>query len=173
MQDAKGNGRLAQAKPIIAESTAYSLVLDGESEADTSSGNGKAMELVRLYDEGNRDFAMADLHRADLQGVNLQNARLFMANLRKANLRGANLQGAKLRGADLYEADLREADLRGANLQEVNLIGAKLAGAKLDNVTQISVTWRLICETVTHDNNRNNGHKSNSRAARRLEAGFK
>lgn len=159
MQDAKGNGRLAQTKPILTETTTYPLEIGSESEPPETkipSGNGKVSELVRLYNEGNRDFSMNNLREANLQGACLQNARLFMADLREANLRGANLQGAKLRGADLSEADLRGADLRGADLLEVNLTGAKLAGAKLDDRTQIDATWRLIFETI---NDGNNGHK--------------
>jgi uncharacterized protein YjbI with pentapeptide repeats len=155
MQDAKGNGRLKR-ESILTQTTAYPLKINGESnppEAGTSLGNRKGAELVRLYDEGNRNFALTSLYRANLQGARLQYARLFMADLRKANLRGANLRGAKLRGADLGEADLREADLRGADLLEVNLTGAKLAGAKLDEATQISATWRLICETINDGKN--------------------
>lgn len=162
MQDDRGNGRLAQIE-ILTETTTYPLETDGESdlpEAEGLPGNGTEAELVRLYNEGNRDFSMANLYRASLQGARLQNARLFMADLRKANLQGANLQGAKLRGADLREADLRGADLRGADLLEVNLAGAKLAGVKLDDMTQISTTWRLICETI---NDGNNGHRPNAK----------
>ena len=158
MQDAERNGRPTQVKPILTETTTYPLEIDSKSEpseAETPSGNGKGSKLVRLYNEGDRDFSMANLYRANLQGVRLQNARLFMADLRKTNLQGANLQGAKLRGADLSEADLRGADLRGADLLEVNFAGAKLAGAKLDDLTQISTTWRLIFETI---NDGNNGH---------------
>ncbi|MBN1810545.1 MAG: pentapeptide repeat-containing protein [Anaerolineae bacterium] len=160
MQDARGNGRLAQIE-ILTETTTYPIETNGESdlpEAEDSPENGKEAELVRSYNEGKRNFSMANLHGANLQGARLQNARLFMADLRKANLQGANLQGTKLRGANLGEADLRGADLRGADLLEVNLAGAKLAGARLDDMTQISTTWRLICETI---NDSNNGHRSN------------
>jgi uncharacterized protein YjbI with pentapeptide repeats len=165
MQDANGNGRPEQIEPILTETTTYSIETSKSKPSDTenSSGNERVIELLRLYDEGNRDFAMSDLYNANLQGVCLQNARLFMADLRKANLQGANLQRAKLRGADLREADLRDADLRGADLLEVNLIGSKLAGVKLDNTTQISTTWRIICETV---NDGNNGHKPKKKTSR-------
>lgn len=156
MQDGKGNGRVAESEPILTETTTYPLETSGESEppeAGNPWGNERALELIRQYSKGSRDFAMANLYRANLQGVHLQNARLFMADLRKANLQGANLRGAKLRGADLSEADLRDADLRGADLLEINLAGAKLIGAKLDNRTQISSTWRFIFETINADNN--------------------
>ena len=155
MQDGKGNGRVVQAEPILTETTTYPLEIGKArpSEAENSWGNEKALELVKRYNKGNRDFAMSDLYRANLQGAFLQNSRLFMADLRKANLQGANLQGAKLRGADFGEADLRGADLRGADLLEVNLTGAKLAGVKLDDKTQINATWRLICETINDDHN--------------------
>jgi hypothetical protein len=165
MQDAKGNGRVAQIEPILFGTTTYPLETSGEPEptkAEGPSEDERASELVRLYNEGKRAFSMANLRRANLQGARLQNVRLFMADLRKANLRGADLQGARLRGADLSEADLREADLRGADLLEVNLTGAKLAGVKLDDVTQIDATWRLICETV---NDGNNEHKPNSKTS--------
>jgi len=158
MQDGKGNGRIVQAEPILTETTMYPLEISGESElpeAGNPWGNERALEVIRLYTKGNRDFSMANLYQANLRGIRLQNARLFMADLRRANLQEANLQGAKLRGADLSEADLRGADLRGADLLEVNLAGAKLAGVKLDDMTQINATWRLICETI---NDGNNGH---------------
>jgi hypothetical protein len=159
MHDMKGNGQIVQVRPILTETTTYPLEIGSQPaplETENPSENGGISKLVRLYNEGNRDFSMANLYQASLQGAHLQNARLFMANLRRANLRGANLRAAKLRGADLREADLRGADLRGADLLEVNFVGAKLAGAKLDQKTQIDPTWRLIFETV---NDGGNGHE--------------
>jgi len=153
------------------------------SSIQQTSNDTKGKELIRLYEEGKRDFSGADLHKANLQGVSLLKVRLIMANLceaemsearldgarlSKANLRGANLEGAKLVGAklqgadlneanlhnaDLRRADLRETNLRGTNLQGANLLGARLAGAILDDETQISDTWRLIWEIVNQDSN--------------------
>ncbi len=90
-----------------------------------------AQELLKLYSEGNRAFAGADLYGANLRGADLYGANLRGANLRGANLRGADLYGANLRGADLYGANLRGANLRGANLRGADLYGANLRGANL------------------------------------------
>lgn len=57
------------------------------------------MDIIALYNEGQRLFQYANLRSAHLQRANLQGA-----NLRGANLQGADLQGANLRGADLRGA---------------------------------------------------------------------
>jgi uncharacterized protein YjbI with pentapeptide repeats len=94
-------------------------------------------ELVKLYQEGRRDFSGADLLGADLSeayldGADLCGARLIAADLSGAHLSGANLSEARLNGADLHGADLSEACLRGANLWEANLWGANLVGTDLE-----------------------------------------
>jgi uncharacterized protein YjbI with pentapeptide repeats len=162
MYDANVKRQWTQNGPILTQTTMYPLKVSSVGESRLSKmqqsvyANEREDEFIRLYREGKRDFAKADLQGVNLQGVSLEHIRLIMADLREADLREANLRGAKLRGADLREADLRGTDLRGANLQDANLIGAKLAGAKLDDVTQIDPTWRLIWETVNHGGN---GHK--------------
>lgn len=162
MYDANVKRQWKQNRPILTQTTMYPLRVSSVEGSRLSKmqqsiyANEREDEFIRLYQEGKRDFAKADLQGVNLQGVRLEHIRLIMADLREADLRGADLRGAKLRGADLRGADLREADLRGANLQDANLTGAKLAGAKLDDVTQIGPTWRLIWETINHGGN---GHK--------------
>ena len=64
-----------------------------------------AQELLKRYNEGERDFV-----GANLRGAGLQRADLGGANLFEANLEGANL----VQRAFLAEANLNGADLQGA-----------------------------------------------------------
>jgi hypothetical protein len=105
-----------------------------------------ARELIRRYNNGERNFCEANLRGADLSGAylyeaclggaylyeaNLGGAYLSRANLNRANISGANLYEACLGGANLSGANLGRADLRGANLNRANLRGANLSGACL------------------------------------------
>jgi len=107
----------------------------------------KAIELHKMWLEGDKKGARLDwsganlrdanlrdanLQGAYLQGANLQGANLQGADLQDANLQGANLQGAYLQGAYLQGAYLQGAYLQGANLQGADLQGANLQGANLD-----------------------------------------
>jgi uncharacterized protein YjbI with pentapeptide repeats len=85
-----------------------------------------ADELLRRYDQGERDFSEADLRDASLRWAELTGVKLAAAKLS-----GAKLWGADLSGADLSEADLREVRLSGANLSGANLTGARFGGADL------------------------------------------
>jgi len=76
----------------------------------------EAKELLKRYNEKERDF-----RGANLSWVNLSETDLHGIDLRGADLRGADLSGADLRGADLRGALLRETDLRGANLEYSSL----------------------------------------------------
>ena len=60
----------------------------------------KADEVVRRYEEGNRDFI------------------------------GFNLSGQSFQGKNLAEADFSRANIRGTNFCEANLVGAKFVGAE-------------------------------------------
>lgn len=119
-----------------------------------------AIELLKRYADGERDF-----HRANLKGIvltvvssrstdisenqldqqnrpyliganlseaDLSNAHLSRANLSKADFCHANLSGANLSGASLSGANLSGANLNGANLHEVNLVNANLHGALVE-----------------------------------------
>ena len=89
----------------------------------------RAEDLIRRYEDGERDFRGiqlgdvnligTDLRDADLTGADLAGASLLDADLRNANLARANLTGtvlamADLRGTDLRRTSLAQADLRMA-----------------------------------------------------------
>jgi len=108
----------------------------------------KVSELLRLYEEGHRDFKGANLSGADLSGADLSGANLFGASLFGANLFGVNLSramlsGANLTGANLSGAHLFDANLSGANLHCTVLTGAFLTGANLSdtNLSDITMNW--------------------------------
>ena len=63
-------------------------------------------ELLKEYENGNRDFS-----GANLSGANLSGAMLAGVNLSRANLSGANLSRANLTKAELNEANLYRANL--------------------------------------------------------------
>lgn len=111
-------------------------------------------ELIRLYQEGQRDFSKEYLHstkfancnldstdfsQANLKFANFYNANLSNANfaesdLSKARLESANLQNVDLSNANLQNADLTSANLSNANLDNTDLTGAELINANLDGV---------------------------------------
>lgn len=84
-------------------------------------------ELMRRYENGDRNFQGIDLSGLDLTGVNLSYANLIGANLQNANLTQANLKQAKL-----VVANLSQAEMTGANLQRVKLVSANLQQTRLN-----------------------------------------
>jgi hypothetical protein len=101
----------------------YSPALTRDPELPTEL---LAEELLRRYQQGQRNFSgvqltQADLSWAILDGANLTQADLGCANLQRCNLVGANLTGANLHGADLTEANLVRANLTGVNLRDATL----------------------------------------------------
>lgn len=84
-------------------------------------------EMLRRYQQGDRNFQQIDLAGVDLAGVDLRNANLIAAHLQGTILVNANLAGIKA-----MLADFSQADLRGANLYQAKLISANLSGANLD-----------------------------------------
>jgi len=122
-----------------------------------------AAELVRLYDEGHRDFSGAqlsgaDLSRAHLQGIvlrdaKLRRARFSRATLKAADLSGADLLGAELRGVNALDARLHRATLQCARLSQARLVGADaqeadLSGGELDGA---DLTWANLSATKLVD----------------------
>jgi hypothetical protein len=101
-----------------------------------------AVELLRRYAAGERDFATLNLPGANLSGANLSDTDLSGAKLIGAFLIGVNLSGAKLIGADLSSADLQGASLSGANLNDAILRGSKLRDANFSDAS-LSVANRL------------------------------
>lgn len=82
-------------------------------------------ELIRLYNNGMRNFKHKDLRGADLHCVKLPFIQLMECDLR----------GADLYGADLHHANLFNSDLSGADLRNTNLSGADLCGVNLRNTS--------------------------------------
>ncbi len=92
--------------------------------------------LVKLYQEGRRDFsginlADVDLSYAYLRGINLSNACLTNANLTGINLTSANLTGINLSNAKITSAYLGDSDLRTADLSQANFSYSYLAESNL------------------------------------------
>ncbi|MEM7593379.1 MAG: pentapeptide repeat-containing protein [Cyanobacteria bacterium P01_A01_bin.83] len=111
-------------------------------------------ELIRLYQEGQRDFSkeylrstsftncnldsvdfsQANLKFAKFYNANLSNANFAESDLSKAKFRNANLQNADLSNAKLHKADFESANLSNANLDNADLTWAELIDANLDGV---------------------------------------
>ena len=92
-------------------------------------------ELIKRYNDGDRDFSGADLIGSDLSG-----AKLTWATLTGANLRGASFSGSDLSWATLIRANLIEATLTGSNLSGANFSGSDLTGATLIRANLIEAT---------------------------------
>lgn len=98
-------------------------------------------DVLRLYEEGYRDFkgcnlAGVDLSGQILMGVNFARADLSGANLSRAFLTGVNFVGANLSRANLQFAKLSDsctkfnrADLRRVDVTHVDWADADLTGA--------------------------------------------
>jgi uncharacterized protein YjbI with pentapeptide repeats len=144
----------SQANQNQSESVKSTNTSDNASDSSTDSTNANkepeivlvpitAAELLTAYDQGERDFANADLSGENLSGVvlneiDLRNALLTETDLSNTRLGGANLTGviatgADFRGVDLAGADLTEANLAGAIMSQVDLTGARLLRADLSN----------------------------------------
>ncbi|MDY6941292.1 MAG: pentapeptide repeat-containing protein [Cyanobacteriota bacterium] len=113
-----------------------------------------AIELLRRYETGEREFdrarlSGADLHGAVLHGIDLSEAILAEANLSGADLRGADLSWADLSGANLEGTDLRGAILTRADLSNANLTRANLRKADLSlaNLTDADLTDAILPAT--------------------------
>lgn len=132
------------------------------------------MELLKLYNKGERDFShhrlypsrfnyevnLSDkilininLNYSRLNDVNLSGSNLICAEFINADLKGANISNANLNGANLSRANLYYANISGANLCGVDLTDACLDYANLqdiiiDNDTKISEKYYLMSEII-------------------------
>lgn len=95
------------------------------------SSNMRENELLKRYQQGERDFRGLKLRDIYLRDVCLQGIDLSCADLRGASLMSVNLRGANLHRADLSEAFLIHANLSSANLTQANLTKAFLILANL------------------------------------------
>ena len=91
-------------------------------------------ELVRRFEQGQRDFTGADLSAADLQNLTLGGIILRNANLRKAKLFGTSFKGADLTESDLSGTYLAKAELSGAKARRTNFHGCRMDGVSWDDV---------------------------------------
>lgn len=102
-------------------------------------------ELLKRYNQGERDFSGVDLSGEnlsdlDLRDINLSGARLTRANLSRSNLSRSNLTYAKLSGNETFEimmlldVNLTYAKLENANLKNAVLIRVHLENADLRNI---------------------------------------
>ena len=96
----------------------------------------KVYQVVKQYQEGERDFSGINLNEANLSRIKLSNSNLshasfMVANLTAANLSGCNLTGANLNVARLSNATLNKAILDRASLNVSNLVRADLSEASL------------------------------------------
>jgi hypothetical protein len=106
--------------------------------------NLTASELLKRYEEGERDFSGAILHNAKLDGAILSGISLKGANIRNVSLSNAYLMecdfsnaiivGISLMNAILYLSKLEGATFTNANLNKANLGQANLKGADLTTV---------------------------------------
>ena len=119
-------------------------------------------EILKRYEDGEREFLYVDLSGGDLSSVdfgerslrgviynkkikfsndNLSNDNLSSANLRNAFMQFVNLNNANLNNANLERTLLEGANLKGANLKGANLCSTNLAGADLTNADLSGATW--------------------------------
>ncbi|NCS84221.1 MAG: pentapeptide repeat-containing protein [Cyanobacteria bacterium] len=98
-----------------------------------------ADEMLRLYDQGQKDFSQVNLSREDIIQANLTQIDFTRADLNWANLSGSDFSGANFSRADLTHTRMISAKLIGVNLTNADLSYADLSwvnlnGANLSNV---------------------------------------
>jgi uncharacterized protein YjbI with pentapeptide repeats len=81
--------------------------------------------LLKLYEEGHRNFSGSDLRGATIDFVD---SNIEIIDFRDIILQGSNLKAIRLRQ---YSSNLK-VDLAGSNLSECNLQGANLSKCRLD-----------------------------------------
>ncbi|MDY6899652.1 MAG: pentapeptide repeat-containing protein [Cyanobacteriota bacterium] len=88
----------------------------------------KSAELLKRYQQGERNFSKFNLSRFMFYEVDLKEVNFSGANLSYANLSGSDLSDADLSGANLSEADLCGTNLENANCQGADFRNAELIG---------------------------------------------
>jgi uncharacterized protein YjbI with pentapeptide repeats len=93
--------------------------------------------LLKLYDEGHRNFSNSDLRGAT---VDIIDPEIKVLNLQDIILRGSNLKAIKLE----RRSHQLKVDLTGADLSECNLQGANLSRCRLDQCNFTNSNLRKV-----------------------------
>ena len=115
----------------------------------------KIYNLVKKYQEGERDFTGINLNEANLSQMNLSQANLSDASLQVTNLSSADLTQANLSRANLNVARLSHANLTDATLIRASLNVANLVRANLTNaqcIEALAIRSEFIRAKLTHAN---------------------
>ncbi|MGB3401366.1 MAG: pentapeptide repeat-containing protein [Microcoleaceae cyanobacterium] len=136
----------------------------------------KIYNIVKKYQDGERNFTginlnEANLSRVKLSSANLSDASLSVANLSSADLSGSNLSRANLNVARLSSANLTGAILNRATLNVANLVRADLTSASL--VEALIIRSELIRAKLAKANfSRANLNGADLRESRMGQANF-
>jgi uncharacterized protein YjbI with pentapeptide repeats len=98
-------------------------------------------ELLRRYDNGERDFPNTELSDADLSGVRLDGASFGRFSwFSSANFDGASLRHTSFRECNVKCASFRGADLTGASFELAAVEAVDFEGAILEGVSFLGAT---------------------------------
>lgn len=87
-----------------------------------------APELLRRYENGERDFRNIIMHGGDLNGADLQSIDLSGAYLSYVNFSNVNFRGSNFLAAKFIFCDFREANINICNFDGIRLIYCDLRG---------------------------------------------
>ncbi|MGB3532895.1 MAG: pentapeptide repeat-containing protein [Microcoleaceae cyanobacterium] len=136
----------------------------------------KIYNIVKKYQDGERNFTGINLNEANLSRIklthaNLSDASLSVANLSSADLSQANLSRANLNVARLSSTNLTQAILNRATLNVANLVRADLTSASL--VEALIIRSELVRAKLTKANfSRANLNGADLRESRLGQANF-
>lgn len=128
----------------------------------------EAIEIIKKYQAGQRNFQELQLRRADLRGLDLRNTNFRGVDLSYANLRDVDFSGADLREAYLNEADLTGANLKNVNLEKASLIKTYLIKANCENTnfTNVYLSGAYLIKSQLKEANFSGAYLNNTKLAR-------
>lgn len=95
------------------------------------SNESIAIQIIKQYSAGERQFSQVNLERANLEAACLSEINLSSSVLNYAILEQANLSNSSFQASSLVKASLSRANLRGADFTKADLTGANMTGAVL------------------------------------------